>query len=191
MNVEREDGLLVITSAGNSLPARMLREALETAGRDADVRTVLLEVPGPVFCAEVETGSEDDSLLTVASGLSVPFVIAVQGAVLGTGLGLVACAHVAVAAQGTSFGLTEMREGRFPCYFDILARAIGQRRALELALTSRVFSAPEALQYGLIHHVAPAFEYDDRALAIARALAKADRRGVEAAMTFARAVLAE
>ncbi len=180
MNVEREDGLLIVTSAGNSLNARVLREALETA----DVRAVLLEAPGPVFCAEIEAGSEDDSLLAVASRLPVPLVLAVQGAVIGTGLGLVACAHVAVAAQGTSFGVTEMREGRFPDYFEILARAIGRRRALELTLTSRVFSAPEAMQYGLVHHVAPAFEYDDRALAIARALAKADRRGVDAAMAF-------
>lgn len=183
MNVEREEGLLIITLAGNSLPARRLREALESAG---DIRAVLLEAPGPVFCAEIEAGSEDDSLLAVAARMRAPLVIAVQGAVLGTGMGLVACAHVAVAAQGTSFGVTEIREGCFPLYFEMLARAVGQRRAVELALTSRVFSAPEALQYGLIHHVAPAFEYDDRALAIARALAKADRRGVDAAMASAR-----
>lgn len=169
MKVEREDELLIISLSGNSIHARGLREAMESAG---DSRAVLLEAPGPVFCAEIEPGSEDDSLLAVASGLQVPFVIAVQGAVLGTGMGLVTCAHIAVAAQGTSFGVTEVRDGGVPPYFNMLAQAVGQRRALELALTGRVFSAPEALQYGFIHHVAPAFEYDDRALAIARQVSR-------------------
>jgi len=38
-------------------------------------------------------------------------------------------------------------------------------------MSGRVFGAPEALQMGLVHEIAPAFEYDDRAEAIARHLA--------------------
>ena len=56
----------------------------------------------------------------------------------------------------------------------MVARAIGWRRASELALTGRVCSTPEALQMALVHEVAPAFEYEERAEAMAQLLAGAD-----------------
>jgi enoyl-CoA hydratase/carnithine racemase len=60
---------------------------------------------------------------------------------------------------------------------------MGERRTLELALTGRLFSAPEARDYGLVHEICPAFELDDRAWHTARHLAtlapEALRRGLE------------
>ena len=100
-----------------------------------------------------------------------PIVAAVQGPALAEGVALLACCDIVVAAQGVSFALTEVREGRVPIGLAAIARAIGMRRARELALTGRVFTAPEALQYGLVHHLAPAFEFDERADAIAKQLA--------------------
>ena len=58
---------------------------------------------------------EPDDELLFPSG--APFrsrsIAAVQGVALSGGLALVANAHVVVAAQGTSFGLTVIREGRW------------------------------------------------------------------------------
>ena len=54
--------------------------------------------------------------------------------------------------------------------FQAVARAIGKRRAQELALTGRIFTTPEALSWGLVHAVTPAFELDDRASVIATQL---------------------
>jgi len=110
-----------------------------------------------------------------------------QGVAISAGLALIANAHVAVAAQGSSFGLTDIREGR--CHIGILksvAAAIGDRRTRELSLTGRVFTAPEALAWGLVHVVAPPFELDDRASAIATALANADPGAVAAILAFHR-----
>ena len=67
--------------------------------------------------------------------------------------------------------------------FDAVARAVGDRRALELALTGRIFSTAEAAAWGLIHMVAPAFELDDRATETATALANANRDVVRAALS--------
>ncbi|HEY3742979.1 MAG TPA: enoyl-CoA hydratase-related protein, partial [Bryobacteraceae bacterium] len=90
----------------------------------------------------------------------------------------VAQAHVAISAQGTSFGLFDIRNRVFPPALNAVAKAIGWRRATELALTSRSCSTPEALQMGLISEVAPAFEYEQRAEAAAQLLSEADAQVV-------------
>ena len=96
-------------------------------------------------------------------------------------MALAANAHVVVAAQGTSFGLTDIREGRSSAAIGAaVAHAIGARRALELALSGRVFSTPEALAWGLVHHVAPAFELDDRATEVATGIANANPEAIRA-----------
>jgi len=48
-----------------------------------------------------------------------------------------------------------------------LPRIVGLKRALELTLTNRMFSAQEALQWGLVTHVVP----DNELIAQARAIA--------------------
>jgi enoyl-CoA hydratase/carnithine racemase len=55
--------------------------------------------------------------------------------------------------------------------FRAVAGAIGERRALELSLTARVFQTDEALRMGLIHQAAPEFEVDDRAMGLAQTAA--------------------
>jgi enoyl-CoA hydratase/carnithine racemase len=175
-----------------------LAAAFEQAGADPMVRAVLLAGAGEAFCSGMDLDEPDsvdpevhaaafDHLYATQGSLSKPVVAAVQGAVMGGGIGLVAHAHVTVAAQGCTFGVTGIHLGMWPfTLYRAVARAIGEHRALELSLTGRTFSAPEALQFGLIHHIAPAFEYDDRAEAYACHLASASPRAVNAALQFAR-----
>ncbi len=47
-----------------------------------------------------------------AERLAKPIVAAIQGVALSAGVALLANAHIVVAAQGSSFGLTDIREGR-------------------------------------------------------------------------------
>jgi enoyl-CoA hydratase/carnithine racemase len=158
----------------------LLREMRDAAG-DEGTGAILLEADGPLFCAGAEC--EDAALFTIGQSLEKPIIAAVQGVAISGGLALIANAHVVVAAQGTSFGLTDIREGLWhDPVFLALARAVGERRALELGLTGRVFSTPEALAWGLVHYVAPAFELDDRATEISTALANANPEAVRAAL---------
>jgi enoyl-CoA hydratase/carnithine racemase len=153
--------------------ARTLVDTIAAAQSDEGVGAILLEGRGEFFCY----GSDADlpeGIWALSDLLTKPLVAAVQGAALGAGMALVAHAHVAVAAQGTSFGLLEIRNRTFPLALHAVAKAIGWRRARELALTSRVCSTPEALQMGLVHEVAPAFEYEQRADAVALLLAEGD-----------------
>ena len=161
---------------------RDLFHEMVDAAADPGTGAILLEGDGAVFCAGSEC--DDPDLFTIGRRIGKPLVAAVQGVALAGGLALVANAHVVVAAQCTSFGLTDIREGKwYEAAFRAVAAAMGERRALELGLTGRVFSTPEALAWGLVHHVAPAFELDDRATEIGMALANASPAAVRNALS--------
>lgn len=162
---------------------RGLLEAFSTAVNDPAIGAVLVEAEGDAFCAGMDldealasggTGALDvhESLFTAGASIHKPIIAAVKGAALAGGTGLVANAHVVIAAQGATFGLTEIRIGLWPLVvYRAVASAVGERRALELSLTGRIFGTAEAVAWGLVHEVAPPFEFEDRALAIARTLA--------------------
>lgn len=186
------------TESHNRLTFAMCRElvaALQDADRDASVGAVLLKGAGAAFCTgmdpqellrdgAVEAGWIHEELFTLGSKLMTPLVCQVQGAAHGAGVALLCNAHVAIAAQGTTFGLTEIRMGNWPFMtFRSLAAAVGERRATELSLTGRIFGTNEALQYNLIHAVTPPFELEERAEATAKLLAESSpeliRRGLD------------
>jgi enoyl-CoA hydratase/carnithine racemase len=174
-----------------------LVEAAEAAERDAGVGCILLDARGDIFCAGMDLDEATapgavagtavhERLFTLGMRLTKPVVAAVQGPALGGGVGLIATSHIAVAAQGCNFGLTEVRVGLWPfLIWRTMVGAIGERRALAAALTGRIFSANEALQWGLIHEIAPPFEVDDRATAIAVHIAEASSNVIRLGLGFA------
>jgi enoyl-CoA hydratase/carnithine racemase len=175
-----------------ALAAQLLNEFLD-AQEHADTGAILVDAEGPVFCGGLDFSEPlPEEIFSFGrpalhkQGMK-PIVMAVQGVAVSAGVALIANAHVAVAAQGSSFGLTDIREGRcHPGILGAVAAAIGDRRARELSLTGRVFTAPEALAWGLVHALTPPFELDDRASAIAKALANADPGAVAAILAFER-----
>jgi 2-(1,2-epoxy-1,2-dihydrophenyl)acetyl-CoA isomerase len=166
-----------------SLVASLLEEIHEAWG-DPGTGAILIEADGPVFCGGLDHDSPPAAeFFTLGRNAPKPLVVAVKGPAVGAGLALIANAHVAVAAQGSSFGLLDIREGRWhEGIHQAVASAIGARRALELSLTGRIFSTQEALAWGLLHSVMPAFELDDRVTEIATALANANTDVVRAAL---------
>ena len=173
-----------------ALAAKLLHELREAQG-DPGTAAILLDAAGPVFCGGMDWGEPlPEEVFTFGRHalnphVAKPIVVAMQGVAVSAGVALIANAHVAIAAQGSSFGLTDIREGHFhPGILEALAAAIGHRRTRELALTGRVFTAPEALAWGLVHAVAPPFELDDRANMIARALANSDPATAKAILAF-------
>lgn len=175
---------------------RDLVSALKDAGKDRSVGCVLLDAAGPAFCAGVdmdqlllpealEIVEVQEALFTFGLHYHKPIVAAVQGPAYGGAVGLIANCHVVLAAQGATFGLTEIRAGHWPFVTHrAIALAIGERRAVELSLTGRVFSATEAQQYGLVHEITPPFELDDRATATARQLSLASQETLRRGLDF-------
>ena len=189
LRIEQEGRLRRIVLAApekrNLLDATMCQDLLSElrdAAADEAVGAILLEADGPAFCTGIDLEAGED-LFTIGRRIAKPLVAAVQGFAVSGGVALLANAHVVVAAQGSSFGLTDIREGLWPePIYRAVAGAIGERRTLELSLTGRIFSTPDALAWGLVHMVAPAFELDDRAFEVATALANADPQAVRSAL---------
>ncbi|MBD0354060.1 MAG: enoyl-CoA hydratase/isomerase family protein, partial [Rubrobacteraceae bacterium] len=90
-----------------------------------------------------------------------PVVAKVAGAAIGGGVGLVAAADVAVAAEGTRFAFSEVRLGIAPATIaPFVVRKIGFSQARALFLTGERFSAGRAREMGLVHQVALAEDLD-------------------------------
>jgi enoyl-CoA hydratase/carnithine racemase len=182
-----------------------LVESLEEAFRDASIGAILLCANGKHFCSgmdlsEITISPQSpptqplsptpdprlhEQLFTIGARAEKPIVAAVTGASLGGGMGLVGNCHIVVAHPDASFGLTEIRVGLWPFFvFRILALGLGERRVLELALTGRIVSAPEALEIGFVQEIAS--DPQSRATEIARTLSEFSPVTIRAGLKFAR-----
>lgn len=198
--VAREERVLRITLARaekrNALSpdfCQAIVAAVEAAQGNREIGSVLIDAEGAVFCAGMDLDEATEAatavherLFTLGFWSRKPVVVAVQGPALGGGLGLVANAHIAVAAQGATFALTEIRLAMWPyVIWRAVRNAVGERRTLELALTGKVFGVNEAVSYGLVHEVVPAIEIDDRATALAHHLSQLSPDAMARGLAFA------
>ncbi len=183
----------------NALHLELCRElvtAFDAADADPHIGAVLLCANGKAFCAGMdlrEAGTADphalseihEQLFTTHARLTKPIVAAVQGAALAGGTGLVANAHIAIAGEDATFGLTEIRIGLWPfLIFRSVTLAIGERRAVELALTGRTFSAQEALGFGLIHQVVAPAEVESAAMQMAQQLSESSAAAMRSGLEY-------
>ncbi|HVW40802.1 MAG TPA: enoyl-CoA hydratase-related protein [Amycolatopsis sp.] len=191
--VKRDGDTVTITmnraSRRNSLSADHLGELLaafrETARTDAS--GVVLAGAGPVFSAGhdfADVAARDlagvRDLLRLCTDLmrtieSVPQVVIarVHGLATAAGCQLVASCDLAVAAESAGFALPGGKGGWF-CHTPAVpvARAVGRKRLMEMALTGDVVDAATALEWGLVNRVVPDERLDD---AVADLLGRATR----------------
>jgi enoyl-CoA hydratase/carnithine racemase len=201
--VSREDRILRLTlnrtdkrNALNTEICERIADAVESSWDDPATGCVLLDAAGDVFCAGMDLDEAlapdavlkttiHERLFTLGARAKKPIVAAVQGPALGGGVGIIANSHIAVAAHGCTFGLTEIRIGMWPfVIFRSVANAIGERRATDLALTGRIFNMPEAVQWGLVSEAVPPIELDDRATALAAHLAAQSPQAVRGGLEY-------
>ena len=104
----------------------------------------------------------------------VPIIGAVNGAAYGGGCEIASCCDFLYAAETARFALTEVTLGIMPGGggTQTLPRAVGERRAKELILTGKPFTAAEAHDWGLVNEVFPLSELLPAALATASRIAR-------------------
>jgi enoyl-CoA hydratase/carnithine racemase len=104
--------------------------------------------------------------------LPTPVIAAVNGHAYGGGLETALACDFIYAARSARFALSEVRLGIMPGGGGTqnLPRAVGERRAKELILTARAFSAEEGLGWGLINKISD--EVLKEALETAKAIAE-------------------
>ena len=104
----------------------------------------------------------------------IPVICAANGHAYGGGLEkMLACDFVYVA-RGARFALSEVRLGIMPGGggTQTLPRAVGERRAKEMILTARPFSAEQALDWGVANRICEPASLLSEALDTAQAIAE-------------------
>lgn len=168
---------------------RQLRDALTEAGRDEQVRVVVLRAEGPDFCAGadleslaglVDAGADAHradarafaDLYLAIRNLPKPVIGSVHGRALGGGAGLVTACDIVVAGDDTRIGYPEVRIGFVAAVVMAMLRAtVPEKAAFELAATGRIVNADEALRLGLVTRVVASADADSEAMRLAAEIA--------------------
>jgi enoyl-CoA hydratase/carnithine racemase len=154
----------------------------------ATVRAAVIDGEGEHFCAGLDLSelSERDAsegifhsrmwhaaLERVQYG-PVPVVAALHGAVVGGGLELASSCHIRVADASTFYALPEGTRGIFVGGGGSvrIPRLIGTARMADMMFTGRVYNAEDGERIGLSQYVVPAGEAFNKAMELAKIIAR-------------------
>src|SRR5690242_19758988 len=162
----------------NALSQEHMREligAFRDLG-DSDALGIVLAGNGPVFSAGHDFArvagavlasvralpATCTGLMTLMQQVPQPVVARVHGLATAAGCQLVATADLAVASEDAGFAAPGGKGGWF-CHTPMVAvaRNVGRKRAMELALSGDVIDAHTALDWGLVNQVVPAAQLDN------------------------------
>lgn len=171
-----------VHNAVNEVLIGELHDAVSSLADNDSARVIVLRGAGKSFSAGADLNwmkkaagyslaeNEADAMrlsdmLQALNSIPKPVLALVQGAAMGGGVGLVACADIVIATGSAKFALTEVRLGLIPATIGpFVVAAIGQRQARRFFLTGERFAGETACEIGLIHEVV-----DDEAALEARA----------------------
>ena len=190
----------------NALNMALLHEltaAFRTLGSDDSVRAVVLTGNGAAFSAGGDfeaiqalwQASPVESRRALLEGLEVlkalwslerPTIALVNGAAVGGGLSLALACDFVLAAEGATLSFPFVRLGIVPDLgaLYLVPRLVGVRRAKELLMSGRTFTAREAAEIGLITRAVPGDALEAEGTALARELADGATRALGATKTL-------
>lgn len=169
-----------------------LTDQLQTLRDDTGIRAIILKGAGKAFCAghdlkEVQTGRQAPdkgqayfadlfdrcaALMQLIPTLPQPVIAQVHGIATAAGCQLVACCDMAVAAEGTRFGVNGVNIGLF-CSTPMVAlsRNVPRKQAFELLTTGDFIDAHRARDLGLINRVTAPEMLDTETRSLAQTVA--------------------
>jgi len=179
-------------AVANALNTQMARDFIDLWARlteDAgEVRCVVLTGAGErVFCAGADLKERNgmtreqwqrqhelfERHYWALADLPLPIIAAVNGHAYAGGFEAVLSCDFAYAVKSARFALTEVTLGIMPGAGGTqnLPRAVGERRAKEIIMTARAFSAREACDWGILNEACEPGELMPKVLATAAAIA--------------------
>ena len=201
IHTERNEGVLTISlnrpkaNAFNTEMSTSLLKLLRDAGRDEQVRVVVLTGAGKLFSAgqDISEFGEGEHvafrqhlqktynpLVVQLRKLEKPVMAAINGAVAGAALGLAMACDLRIASDTARFIVGFSGIGLAPdsAVSLILPHLIGLGRAAEYVFGNQPISAEQALAWGLVNRLAPAESLHKEAARWAGELAKGPIRAM-------------
>lgn len=190
---ELKDGVLIVTinrpekrNAIDSETAQMLEKTFNDAEKDSSVRCIVFTGAGDKsFSAgeDLSAYDENGTCMTIMdhgfAGItdrvsSKPYICAANGSCIGGGLEMALQCDIIVAADHAKLGLSEVKLGFIASSGGIvkLPNCIPRKIANEMILTGQLIDTKRALELGLINYAVPADQVMDKAMEIARIIAK-------------------
>jgi len=188
---------LTLNSPGNlnALSDDMLAALLaefERLTQDESIRVVTLTGAGKAFCAghdlkEMQSARQSEdagrayfadlfsrctAVMTALRDMPQPVIAAPHGIATAAGCQLVASCDMAVAAEGTRFGVNGVNIGLF-CSTPMVAlsRNIPRKQAFEMLTTGQFIETGRARELGLINRAVPPEDLDTETMALAETVA--------------------
>ena len=161
----------------NALSLGHMRELIQAFSEvgESSALGIVLAGKGPVFSAGHDFADVVDAdlsavrallvtcteLMTLIQEVPQPVVARVHGLATAAGCQLVASADLAVASETAGFAAPGGKGGWF-CHTPMVAvaRNVGRKRAMEMALSGDVIDAWTAQDWGLVNRVVPAGQLD-------------------------------
>ncbi|WP_170371094.1 enoyl-CoA hydratase [Ruegeria arenilitoris] len=169
-----------------------LQSELDTLRDDRTIRAVILSGAGKAFCAghdlkQMTAGRQAEDggkayftdlfnrcarMMMSIQSLPQPVIAQVHGIATAAGCQLVATCDLAVAAEGTRFGVNGVNIGLF-CSTPMVAlsRNIPRKLAFEMLTTGDFIPAERAAELGLVNRVVPEALLEHETLSLAEQLA--------------------
>ncbi|BFO56802.1 MULTISPECIES: enoyl-CoA hydratase-related protein [Comamonadaceae] len=190
--VERRDRVGLITlnrpKSLNALNVRMSREvvhALKAFDADDNIGAIVITGSPRAFAAGADIEEMADKTLAELQardifaawnellGVSKPIIAAVSGYALGGGCELAMMCDFIIASEDAHFGQPEIKLGILPGIggSQRLTKSVGKALAMDLVLTGRSLTAPEAKAAGMVARIVPAGELLQTALEAAHTIA--------------------
>ena len=147
-----------------------LYEILKKFSIDSDIKVVILKGTGKGFCGGGDVKEMHKTFdkpkflkdLTKAihkcvlemRNMEKPVIAAVNGAAFGAGFSLALACDIIIASRKAKFGTAFIGIGLAPgCGTQFLTKIVGYQKACEYILTSKVFSAEQAKELGIVNKV--------------------------------------
>jgi len=173
----------------NSLSEEMLaalQQAFDRIGADSSARVIVIAAAGKAFCAghdlkQMKSNPRLDyyeklfadcaKLMLTIQRVPQPVIARIHGIATAAGCQLVATCDLAVAAEGTRFGVNGIDVGLFCSSPSVaLARNVGRKQAFEMLVTGEFLDAATAKARGLVNRVVPADQLDAEVKRLADAI---------------------
>lgn len=126
----------------------------------------------PTARADYDRGQA--ALAAAWSGLDKPVIAMIRGFCMGGGLLTALQADIRIASDDSQFGVPAARLGLGYGFSGVttLMGLVGPAWTAEILFSARRFSAPEALQMGLVNRVVPGAELRDQVMTLADSIAQ-------------------